>query len=133
MSGIEPWNAAPSWQNYRDLLDRAGRHSAWSQVAHWAIDVLSEELGDEWPQAAATAEEKVQQTLPLVGALKEMVWRTLALTEAVEWAARLRLIGKASGAADLRRDLTRDVTAGRILHTDLQLQTAGLAAYLGWD
>lgn len=87
MSEIELWNRTPSWQTYRDLLDRAARPPAWSQVAHWAIDVLSEELGDQWPQTAAAAEEKNQQTLPLVGALKSLGWHTLALSEAVEWAA----------------------------------------------
>jgi len=133
VSEIELWNLAPSWQTYRDLLDRAARPLAWSQVAHWAIDVLSEELGDEWPRMAGAVEEKNQQTLPLAGALKALGWDTLALIEAVEWAARLRLIGTADGAADLRRDLARDVTAGRILHTDLQLQTAGLATCCGWE
>lgn len=133
MSEVELWNTTPSWQTYRELLDRAGRHLAWSQVAHWAIDVLSEELGDQWPKTAAAAEEKDRQTLPLVVALKALGWHTLALTETVEWAARLRLTGKTQGAADLRRDLAPDVTAGRILHTDLQLQTAGLASCCAWD
>lgn len=133
MSEIELWNSTPSWQTYRDLLDRAARHPAWSQVAHWAIDVLSEELGEQWPEKATAAEERNQTTLPLVGALKALGWHTLALIEAVEWAARFRLIVKAPGAADLRRDLARDVSPGRILHSELQLQTAGLAAYCGWE
>ena len=130
---VEPVQPPASWQAYRDLLDLADRPRAWSHVGHWAIDVLSGELGEQWPQTAAAAEARDRQTLPLVGALTSLGWRTLALAEAIEWAARLRLLANAHGAADLRRDLARDVTAGRILHTGLQLETAGLAACMGWD
>lgn len=132
VSEIDFWNSA-SWDTYRELLDRAARPAAWSRVAHWAIDVLAEELGADWPARAGAWEQKNREILPLVGALKSLGWRTLALVEAVEWAARLRLIGESRGAADLRRDLGRDVSAGRMLHTDLQLETAALAICCGWD
>ena len=123
----------PSWQLYRDLLDRAQRPAAWSEVAHWALDVLAEELGDAWPQKAAQAERRDREPLPLVAGLWRLGSHTLALAETVEWALRLRLLARARGFADLRRDLVRDVTAGRILHTSLQLEVAGLATRYGWD
>jgi hypothetical protein len=117
---------------YRDLLDLAGRSAAWSEVAHAALEVLSQELGEQWPRKAADTERRDQETLPLLAALGRLGSHTLALAEVAEWALRLRLPAATDGFADLRRDLRRDVTAGRILHTGLQLHVAGLASRSGW-
>lgn len=121
-----------TWQSYRDWLDRANRSQAWSTVANWAIDVLEEELGTSWPRTAAEVEMNEQRGLPLVSGLKALGWHAVGLVETLEWAIRLRLVRDLDGAADLRNDLIGNVMTGRILHTDLQLQIAGLALRRGW-
>jgi hypothetical protein len=57
---------------------------------------------------------------------------TAGAAELLEWALRLRLLAGIGGAGDVRRDLSRDVSVGRGLHTQLQLELAGHAHRLGW-
>ena len=116
----------PSWDMLRALLDRMGRPEPWTTGGHWAIDQLRAVLGEAWPAKAARDEVPPWPGLAAIGS------QTLGFADALEWALRLRLTGDVEGSADVRRDLARDVTVGRALHSGLQLEVAGLARRLGW-
>jgi hypothetical protein len=45
--------------------------------------------------------------------------------ELLEWALRLDLLSAFDGMGDVRRDLRRDLTTARGLHTQLRLELAG--------
>jgi hypothetical protein len=124
--------SSPTWQTFRDDLDRAARPGAWTTAARWALDALSEHLGRDWPQRALAVEARDGQQLPFFSALMKIGSHTIALAQALEWALRLRLLQSEDGFADLKRDLRGDLTVGRILHTDLELLVAGLARRAGW-
>jgi hypothetical protein len=117
-----------SWDAIGELIDRSGRGEAWARTGRWALDVLRARLGEEWPTKARRADPPVPpwSALPWIGG------HALALAEVLELALRLELLDDVPGIADVRRELSRDVTAGRSLHSALQLEVAGLAHRLAW-
>lgn len=120
--------AEHSWVGYQAFLDRAhATEGPYWRAGTWAIAELRTHLGEDWPQRAAPERH------PLALALGQLPAMPVALAESVEWAARLRLVAAAEGRADLERDLKRDVSAARGLHTKLMLEMGGLALRLGWD
>jgi len=110
------------------MLDRGPRQEARYRAARWALDTLQEELGDDWlERASRSSDEGVPLALHLLGS------HTLALAEALEWGLRLKMCHDWDGSADFIRDLKRDPSPGRILHSRSQLAQASLAARLGWS
>jgi hypothetical protein len=120
--------ATPSWELYQDLLARSRRTELYKAAADWALTELATTLDDDWLRRAAKAERPP----PLLSHLGLVASHTQALAETLEWALRLRLVRDLPGAAKLRRDLVRDPTEGRSLHTALQLAIAGSAVRLDW-
>jgi hypothetical protein len=118
----------PSWQIYRELLARSGRSASWVTAATWALDRLQVELGPSWPERATRAEDPP----PLAQALAWINGNTLAMASVLEWALGFHVLRDCDGIADLRREAGANATAGRGLHTALQLELAGLATRLGW-
>ncbi len=117
------------WDSYEIALERSQRSAAYREVAVWALTELRLVLGEDWLRRAAESERPP----PLLAHLDLVGWHTLAFADVVEWALRLRLVRDVPGEAKLRRDLTCDATAGRTLHTALQLGVATMALRLGWD
>lgn len=116
------------WAAYQASLDQARRTGGpYWRAGTWAIADLRTRLGDDWPQRAA------RERHPLALAVQQLPAMPVALAESIEWAARLRLVASTEGRADLERDLKRDVSTGRGLHTKLMLEMAGSALRLGWD
>jgi hypothetical protein len=85
-------------------------------------------LGEEWALKASGAKFRPALWSALVYAKSH----TTGAAAVLEWALRLFLLADVDGIADVRRDLSRDVTVGRSLHTQLQLEVAGHARRLGW-
>jgi hypothetical protein len=104
------------------------RPEDWTAAISWAVDVLRTTLGEDWAIKASTRDRRP----PLWSALVSAMSHTLGAAEVLEWALRLRLLADLDGAGDVRRDLSRDVSVGRGLHTQLQLEVAGHAHRLGW-
>lgn len=118
----------PTFAIYREMVSRASRSEAHREAASWALNELEATLGDDWlVRAVASADPP-----PLLQHLAWMSGHVQAFAEVLEWALRLRLLRDVHGAGDVRRELLRDATAGRTLHTALQLNVAACAQRLGW-
>jgi hypothetical protein len=117
-----------SWDGLRSFHARARRPEPWKAATTWAIDVLQSTLGDGWAIKASTR----TPASPVWSVLVSAMTHTVAASELLEWALRLQLLADVDGAGDVRRDLSRDVSVGRGLHTQLQLELAGHAHRLGW-
>src|SRR4051812_33648077 len=114
-------DTGPSWDTLRGLVDAAGRPRAWTQTGHWALAVVADAVGDDWPRRAVGEHGRLPLPLETAGS------HTLGLVALVELAMRLRLLDRAPGLGDLRAELAKDRRAARAVHTSLQLETAGLA------
>lgn len=91
----------------------------------WALDVLADELGDDWPQRAS--ERRV------AAHLLAAVGSTIDNIRLVEFAIRLRLIHDLPGRRkSLLPLLSGDLTDERIRHTDLQLEVTTIGMPIGW-
>lgn len=117
-----------SWDGLCQLHARTRRPEPWTEAIGWAVDVLRTTLGEDWAIKASTRDRRP----PLWSALVSAMSHTIAAAEALERALRLRLLADLDGTGDVRRDLSRDVTVGRGLHTQVQLEVAGHANRLGW-
>lgn len=118
---------ALSWDGLAEMHARITRPEPWTEAVIWAVHVLRATLGEPWAVKASRAAPRPPLWSALVAAKSNMV----GAAEVLEWALRLYLLADVDGIADVRRDLSRNVTVGRSLHTQLQLEVAGHARRLG--
>lgn len=109
-----------SWAGLRERMSDSSRSDEGRAAGVWAIDRLSRYLPDGWLRSSAGR------------GLCLAPFHAIAFAELVELALRLDLLGDVPGMAKVRRDLIRDVTAGRRYHTRIELEAAGLAAQHGY-
>jgi hypothetical protein len=115
------------WKEAYEWLDHSPGGDARDRAARWTLDTLRGRLGDDWlGRAAELDDEGFPIALHLLGS------HTHALAEALEWALRLEMCDRWDGSADFLRDLIRNPTPGRILHSRSQLTQASLAERAGW-
>jgi hypothetical protein len=115
------------WSEIQEWFELTCEHDARSRAGRWAISRLRELLGEDWlPRAVA----RDRGGYPL--ALLQLGSHLLALAEALEWALRLEISMGLEGRAKALRDLRRDPSPRRLLHSRAQLLLAGLACRLGW-
>lgn len=120
-SGIEP-----NWSLLRRLMERAPS-LGWRASGLWALDVLEDRLGAEWPAKFGNKPS---------GIPAEIAWaagHTGAFTWLMELALRLHILGEATGMAAVRKGLVTDLREESLRHACLQLEVATLALRGGWD
>jgi len=103
-------------------------HNARAHAGRWAISRLRQVLGEGWLPRAI---ERADEGYPL--ALLDTGSHLLALAEVLEWALHLELIMDMDGRGKALRDLRRDPSLRRLLHSQAQLLLAGLARRLNWQ
>jgi hypothetical protein len=115
---------APRWEFFRELFQDAprGRSDAWRQVGLWAVDHLSERLGDGWPERAWRKNGRLPAGMAWAGS------HTVAYAERVELALRLELLSDCEGFARVRDPLKQVPREDQIPHIRLQLEVGALAA-----
>lgn len=125
---LRPELEPPTWSFFRESFHDAppGRPAAWRIVGLWAVERLSERLGDDWPQ----------RTYEKLGRLPcGMAWaggHTVAYVEFIEPALWLELLSTCDGFARVRDALRRDPREEQIPHLRLQLEVGALAARAGY-
>ena len=120
-SGIEP-----NWSLLRRLMERAPS-LGWRASGLWALDVLEDRLGAEWPAKFGNKPS---------GIPAEIAWaagHTGAFTWLMELALRLHILGEATGMAAVRKGMVTDLREESLRHACLQLEVATLALGGGWD
>lgn len=125
--GADPGPPAAGWSEVSEWLDRNPRRDARYQAARWALETLQDQLGGNWLERAVKLSDG---GFPL--GLHLLSSHTQALVEALEWALRLEMCRQWDGSADFFRDLIKNPSPGRILHSGSQLAQASLAERLGW-
>jgi hypothetical protein len=116
-----------SWDEVQEWFEFVCKHDARMHAGRWAISRLRDALGEDWlPQAI----ERDSESYPL--ALLNLGSHLLVLAEALEWALRLELAMNMDGRGKALRDLRRDSSPQRLLHSQSQLLLAGLACRMGW-
>lgn len=112
---VEP----PSWSYFRDGFENASpvRSPAWRRVGLWAVDRLSQRLGDEWPRHAW------QKNGQLPGGMAWATGHSVAYFEMIELALWLETLCDREGFAALLRSLKRDPREDVIPHLRLELDT----------
>jgi hypothetical protein len=120
---VEP----PTWSYFRERFEKApsGRPPAWRQVGLWAVDRLSERLGEDWPEKTFKKLGRLPAGMALAGS------HTVAYAELVELALRLELLCDREGFARIRDALKQDPREEQIPHFRLQLEVGALAASAG--
>lgn len=117
----------PDWALLRRMMDAEGRPRAWRSAGLWALDVLADEMGEDWPRRYW----KKQGRLPA-----ELILGThlpAAFAGLLELALRLRVLEAAAGIAPIRKELAGDLRDERMQHTAVQLEVASLGAQSGFD
>lgn len=127
-SAARPTVPPPSWDAVSDMHARIDRPEAWTTAISWAVDQLRRTLGEDWAAQVAQRDPKH----PLWAALVHAMSHPAGAAELLEWALRLELLSDFDGMGDVRRDLRRDLTAARGLHTQLQLELAGHVLRHDW-
>lgn len=124
-SDEEPLEGPPTWSLIREMFAGVEAPQARLDTSLWALDVLEQELGHDWPQKT----HEKGKAGHLVGA----IGGTADNARLIEFAMRLRLVRDRPGRRKaLRPFLTGDITDERIRHTDLLLEVATLGIPLGW-
>lgn len=110
-------------------LERAARQSQRpgpALAAHlWALNIVRDVLGDDWPEHHLATNGHLPNLLPLAAV------HPVAFQELLELATRAQSLRTLPGFARLRRDVTRDVAPRRMVHTLLQLELGDLGALSG--
>jgi len=116
-----------SWEILREMMVRGtGRAESWVRAGLWALDVLRTRLGDDWPAEVARKNPS--------GGAPQLAWASghvVAYAEVLELALRLELLGDVAGIAKVRRVLRTDPRPAQLLHSEMQLEVAGLALSSG--
>lgn len=121
----ERFQGPPTWDIIREMFAGTEAPRARLDASLWAIDVMAQELGDDWPRKTY---EKGK-----AGHLVGAIGGTADNARLIEFAMRLRLVRDRPGRRKaLRPFLTGDITDERIRHTDLLLEVATLGMPLGW-
>jgi len=118
----------PGWSFFRESFENAqtGRLGAWGAVGLWALDRLSERLGEDWPERTYEKLGRLPAGMAWAGA------HTVAYVELVELALRLELLCACEGFARIRDALKQDPREEQIPHLRLQLEVGALAARAGY-
>jgi len=119
----------PSWSYFCDGFENAGpvRSPAWRQVGLWAVDRLSERLGDDWPGRTWDKHGG------LPGGMELAIGHPAAYFELIELALWLEVLCGCEGFADLRRSLKGDAREDVVPHVRLELEVGALAAAAGYS
>jgi hypothetical protein len=110
-----------SWDVLRRIFLSPTHSPARQAAAEWLLDVLSEHLGPVWPAKACGSDDDLRKALVNSGVLPQGFGTLLDLS------LRLHQFRKASGFAQLRRDLRTDVRFARFLHHRVALEVGALS------
>jgi hypothetical protein len=116
-----------SWEMLRTMMaSPTGRSDAWRQAGQWALTVLEERLGGDWPA-------RVQRKSPDGGApeLARAAGYVVAYAQVLEWALRLELLDGCDGYAKARKAIANDPRPELLAHSRVQLEVAALALKSG--
>ncbi len=118
----------PTWSYFRNALADAppSRSAAWRTAGLWAIDHLSERLGDDWPRRAWERNGR------LPGGMALAVSHTVAYAELLDLALRAEILCDREGFADVYRPLHRDPRDDQLLHLRLELEVGALSDQAGY-
>jgi hypothetical protein len=112
-----------TWRALRVAIQRAPtRSDAWRLAGSWAIDVLEDELGTDWPRTVVSKSSEGS-----AGELALVAGHTIAYTNLLELALRLTLLSKVPGFAKARRPIATDPRIDQLAHSRIQLEVAALA------
>lgn len=128
-SAANPAIPPPSWEAISGMHARASRPEAWTTAVSWAVGELRQTLGEDWASKVAQRDPEH----PLWSALVHAMSHPAGAAELLEWTLRLKLLSGYDGMGDVRRDLRRNLTAARGLHTQLQLELAGHVRRQNWS
>jgi hypothetical protein len=92
----------------------------------WAIEQLQHNLGGEWPEHTWAKDEPP----PFLLAAS---YHAIAFSDLLDLALRVHLMRDIPGIAKVRRDLQKDLTSDRRLHSGVILDVAGLACHKGYE
>lgn len=112
----------PDWEWFGDRMRAAPRPDAASEAGVWAFDVLRPYFGDDWVTKFYIANGHVPEFLCYAPS------HSVALVQALEWAAGIEATEAMPGAALLRRQVRGNLVGHQLLHTALQMEVAALAA-----
>jgi hypothetical protein len=115
-----------TWEVLHSMMSHATWSEAWRQTGIWAFGALEDHLGSDWPATVASKS-------PTRGApqLAYAIGHVGAYAQVLELALRLELLRKAPGHAKVRRVLRQDPRPAQLVHCEIQLEVAGLAARSG--
>lgn len=108
-----------------EMARRTTRNDHARAAGTWALGILHDVLGPDWP----THHHRANGHLPAF--LLNATTHPVAFQEQLELAARLATLGDRPGFAKVRRELRTDITPTRTLHTQLQLELGDLGAAIG--
>lgn len=117
----------PSWRQLQGLFRSSQRSGAWRRVGEWALDKLSEQLGEHWPASVWAKYSR------LPGGLAFASTHTVAYAELVELALRMELLRDSVRFVPLRRALQTDPREELVRHLRLQLEVGALALRDGYS
>ena len=115
-----------SWEVLHSMMANATWSEAWRETGSWAFGVLEKHLGSDWPAAVAAKSP--------TGGAPQLVWavgHVAAYAQVLELALRLELLQGVEGYAKVRRTLRNDPRPPQLVHSEIQLEAAGLALKSG--
>lgn len=115
------------WARLRKLMDSDGRPPAWRTAGLWALDVLADEMGVDWPIRYMAKQGRLPDELSLA------TYLPAAFAGLLELVLRLRVLKAVAGIAPVRKDLAEDLREERMQHSAIQLEVASLGLRSGFD
>jgi len=113
----------PTWNYWRELIGSAARSQAWRTVGLWAVDLLQERLGEQWPQRAWEKFGRLPAGIELAPT------HPVAFAELAELALRLELCRDCERFPRVRRTLASNANEDEVAHLRMQLEVATLALH----
>jgi hypothetical protein len=110
----------PDWAQLRKMMDSDGRPRAWRTVGLWALDVLADEMGVDWPMRYMAKQGRLPDELSLA------TYLPAAFAGLLELVLRLRVLKAVAGIAPVRKGLAADLREERMQHSAIQLEVASL-------
>ena len=110
-----------------EFMEHQGqRPSAWVEAGRWAIDRVSQMLGEGWPERVWEEHSDLPSGIAIAS------WHTVAYAELLELALRLQLLNDCPRFVPLRRALKTDAREEQVQHLRIQLEVAALALRDGY-
>jgi hypothetical protein len=115
----------PTWDLWRDAMDKSNHSEAGRQAGHWALEQLEYVLGPDWPVRVWRKEGAVPPEIAMAHA------HLVAFGQLLEFALRVTILAGLNGFGAVRQDLRSDLRLQRRIHARLQLEVAALTLRAG--